>query len=885
MLSREFTRGAGFVCLRCRLQLAAALKRPPFAAVAFSLPPTARRSIGTHDSPSLADEAGNQDGGGEFPAPEPDAGRENNDTVEPGAGSAASPSSSAAPPPPPRRPWSRPRTFMSRGHIVLPKRESLGVAMLGKPGSAIVLRERRPVKKKPGLAELVKSGAADVLETHVEPASLLASNDPSPDWEDVLLNIHELRPKDERILTDKAFAQLRDTLVRSFTNPQLNRYIREYETIRQMDQEGPREPAAEKLPPWVLGHQPWAPMPEDEVDGALPHLAAFITKDMAPKTRLAVRLMRDCWDLYNQSVLDKDGYVCLRLRDVEFTLLTRGNRRWLEGTQRDILAQIKEVRLIRGSQLVSVVAPKHAADAIVERIHGVLSGTRTSEFESGLVPPECLDPRILEEVGSVTNTVTRLDPSGKKVIVTWIHASHRSEDYENACETVLRFLRLAYGPKPRASSALAVVPEDLAHQGRYLLNFTPGRKLPWHERSVRWERWTAAVPSWNASSRLALGSIPADILPFGLKESDTVKDSGPAPESSSPGWSTEPRTDTSVVFGHVVFSRQSSAATSASQSPEAAAWLDTSLPRTFIPVLPPLGSLNMPNNLMETGLWHTTTVIRFSPAPDVPADLAASAPDLELLIEADHVEVKSLLSLRAVRESFTCDVLFPAAPVDARLVQRRYFSLPGPSIGQHVPPVVDFLAKSDLRPWTGKLRTPGALPAVPLPRRLLAQEDGTSSSTSSSSSSSSSSGSNEGDDDGDVVRIDYALASVQIERTVAAEHAGLRLRYTSVQAGQRGGDRAEIALDAVRVAAPPRPGPGDADAVATVNDYEEDELLGAPGPRSRYVWHSKTLAADADADAADALARPLPVQLDEFLRVASDIVEGKGRLKWHAKRS
>lgn len=61
------------------------------------------------------------------------------------------------------------------------------------------------------------------------------------------------------------------------------------------------------------------------------------------------------------------------------------------------------------------MAPKSAAEAIVDRIHGVLSKARTSEFETHFVSPEPLEPGVLEEVGRLTNTVTRLDSSGKKV--------------------------------------------------------------------------------------------------------------------------------------------------------------------------------------------------------------------------------------------------------------------------------------------------------------------------------------------------------------------------------------------------------------------------------------------------------------------------------------
>lgn len=193
--------------------------------------------------------------------------------------------------------------------------------MLGKPGSAIVLREKRPRKKRPLPPEL--KSESDSPGTHVDPASLLADKDAAVNSEDILLNIHELRPKDERILSDKAFTQLRDNLVNGFTNAQLTRYVREYEEIKQLDLEETHEHPVEEFPPWVLEHQPWAPILEDGLEGVDPRLAGYITKGMTPKVRLAVRLMRNCWNLCNQSVLDKDGYLCLRLRDVEFSLLTR----------------------------------------------------------------------------------------------------------------------------------------------------------------------------------------------------------------------------------------------------------------------------------------------------------------------------------------------------------------------------------------------------------------------------------------------------------------------------------------------------------------------------------------------------------------------------------
>jgi hypothetical protein len=65
--------------------------------------------------------------------------------------------------------------------------------------------------------------------------------------------------------------------------------------------------------------------------------------------------------------------------------------------------------------LLSITAPKHTAESILDRVYGVLSNARTSEFAVDLVSPEPLEPSVLEELGRMTNTVTRLDPSGKKV--------------------------------------------------------------------------------------------------------------------------------------------------------------------------------------------------------------------------------------------------------------------------------------------------------------------------------------------------------------------------------------------------------------------------------------------------------------------------------------
>lgn len=455
-----------------------------------------------------------------------------------------------------------------------------------------------------------------------------------------------------------------------------------------------------------------------------------------------------------------------------------------------------------------------------------------------------------------------------KVVVTWIHVPERDDNFENSGETVLRFLRDAYGPKTRTSSALEIVPSDLAQGGRYLTALNCSQKLPWQERHRNWERWTTALPQPNSHSEARQIAIRRDLLPFAIGSEKPAQ----MPEDSTdatPGWSLARRTDTRVIFGHVVFARPKMPA-AAAQPAEPPSALDRALPRTFVPVLPALSSLDFTKNLYEEGLWHTHIIIRFVPSPDIPAELAASAPNLELAIEADHREIKRLVHLRAVTDTFAGDVLFPAGPVDARFLQRRYYTLLGRSIEHHAPAMHTFLAKSDLRPWDGKLNTPPCLFGLRLPRWLL--------------SSPAPAPTTVGEAD-EPVEVNYNLASIEVQRTVVTEYEGLKLRYINIQGGQRGGERSEISLDAVRV-------------------EENDETLSGPGKdakreedgtlpvrfadeidsRSRGQFVSHVMAGQRN-EADEPAVPPKPVEVAEFLRIASSIAQEEGHLKWHAGRS
>jgi hypothetical protein len=457
--------------------------------------------------------------------------------------------------------------------------------------------------------------------------------------------------------------------------------------------------------------------------------------------------------------------------------------------------------------------------------------------------------------------------------------SQRDEELENAGEVVFRFLRDAYGLKAGMSTALRVVPDDLVHEGRYLPVLSSAQKLPWQERFATWERWTAAI-SQNKKATQALAEealIPADIFPFTILAIEDVESS----VDGTPGWSSQLYTHTSAVFGHVVFARQNQRPSFLGPAAESTSQLDTSLRRTFVPAIPALGCLNLPSNLRETGLWHATILIRFSPSPDISPDLIASAPTLELRVEADHKEIKGLTSLRAIKDTFAGDMLFPAAPVDSRLIQQRYFTLPGASIERHVPSIIDFLSKSDLRPQEGKFKTPPVLPGVRLPRRLLSSYPRIMHYATPAPPTPK-------EDSQDPVEIPYNLDAIEVHRTVTAEYEGLKLRYTSIQGGQRGGERSELSLDAVRV--DPQDVESAAAALEAEQQGEQEKDSGPPALDKYAIVDEETFRAELVNDTNKApKQRPSipakPASLQDFIRVASGIVNERGAFRWHAKRS
>ncbi|KAK0669563.1 rmp1 protein [Cercophora samala] len=681
-----------------------------------------------------------------------------------------------------------PKSWKSKGQHVEAERENLGLDMLGKPAAAIVLRKKplKRLKRSTMEGEDLEPG-----QTSAVLRRLLEGGTDSLTTEQILLNIHELQPVDDRVLSEEEFSTLKDTLMRGFTVPQLSAYIETWNSARQF--KDPAEKTTTATPAWILETRPWVPAIENpplDMDGKL---LGYIAQGAPRKEKLVMQLMRLCWDLSCSNVQEEQGHLDVKLRKAEFDLLTLGGQRWLKDIARTLLKDGTQIEMFPKSQYLSIRAPKSTADLILDRINEVLSRAKTVQFSASFITPEPLEiePAVLAQIETMTSSIVRRSPSGDKFLVTWIQLPARDTVIENTGEQVLRLLSYAYRADPRASQSLVETPEA-SSKARFVPEVDCGPKLPWHERNKPWARWTAATnkvlanstptpndddvshanstppPHTTTGMSSTENPIPTSIIAHPIEFKDRTKILPVNKADYSPDWSLHPKTDTTAVFGHVLFSSVSPATTTP-PTPD--------LPRTFAPVLPCVRFLSLESNLKNPGLWHMITVLKFIPAPDIDPSLISSAPNLEVRIESDHREIKEIKELRAVVNSHDADLPLPESPADVRLHQTKYYDLPGIGIQKYAEPMFEFLKDSILKPWEGKLATPANLDGLRLPRRLLAGREG-----------------EEGE-----VEVDYMFAGLEIHRMIMSEWGGFRMRYMNVSGGFRRGVRSEVALDAVPV--------------------------------------------------------------------------------------
>ena len=493
---------------------------------------------------------------------------------------------------------------------------------------------------------------------------------------------------------------------------------------------------------------------------------------------------------------------------------------------------LSPLEIIPSESTIRIVAPKTVAETVLAEINGTLENVQSKTIDTRPISSSPLDPALLAEVARLTNSLIVPLKSRHDLRVTWINLDTRQPDLEDLSDRVFRLL-LTSQQQYSTPSKLLVYPQN-DRSARFVVEYGKKEKLSWSDRLSSWARLSAPIEAWDKpgprknaakptptwgktlsedqflnefdkprddvplsteiadSKEPTFSKVSAPILPFLKIQVDPPRESSPEEAEAVPTstntaylWSPE-TTTTSAVFGHVLHKQSPRLRQTIFKAP-----IDNDAYRVLSPVMPPLFQFNPPGWIRPSYLDSTITM-RFLPT-SLRGNKAATmqAPPLELAVTVREPRVgesyvSQIKHVRAVLGTKVTDVCLPNQAVDFRLTQTVTSELLGHAMkhGAGMTPLQEFLTKSHLEPQNGKLETPPHLSGLGLPRRFL-------------SGSQHKDGETAVDTSGDeLVDVEYIFAGLEVRHNAETNWDGWKLLYTSIEAGQGGGQRAELSLEA-----------------------------------------------------------------------------------------
>ncbi|KAI0020613.1 mitochondrial inner-membrane-bound regulator-domain-containing protein [Xylariomycetidae sp. FL0641] len=445
---------------------------------------------------------------------------------------------------------------------------SLGTDMLGKPASAIIMKDRGLVEKRdrpsdPDVPELVSehdySDIEALLDSERQPATL----------EESRANIHELKPDGESILSERDFRKLQATLVDSFLSPQLQNYLdcslreqrkreqekeaadeegeeageaeeeeieegegelegeegRSLRESQEADNANPASTAVASPEPefsWISSMSPWVPMGYDDATAVTApsdahiSLQGYIDDLAASKEKLAVRILRECWGLSITELSSGLGETRIKLTKSAFALLMmRGTQRFVNMTVKKRLDPGEKIESFPDQNALRLVTKKHKVELLIRDFDTTLSKVATKTVPLGFISDGPIDDAALEEASRITNTYLEKSTNQKRLHVKWIEVRQPGHQVglEDLRHVVFRLLRTAFGSQ-RATTSLATNHADRQLLGRLVPNVSNQEALSWRDKLIQWGRFVLPLPAEEESSPATSAPLPQLPLPY-----------------------------------------------------------------------------------------------------------------------------------------------------------------------------------------------------------------------------------------------------------------------------------------------------------------------------------------------------------------------------------
>ncbi|ETS84925.1 hypothetical protein PFICI_02950 [Pestalotiopsis fici W106-1] len=744
------------------------------------------------------------------------------------------------------------KKVLSGRKILTETSASLGSDMLGKPAYAIVMKDTGKYRAKKRPVGLKKSAQKDEMKD----IEALLDNRRIPATEaEVRQNIDELRPPNsELILRQKNFLKLQTNLEEGFLKEQLQQYILSFQSDPSVEPTTTSSVATQKSEetklkdqyPWISNAVPW--MPVDPYGGvAVLHdhssrlLHAYLPPDAGPKTRAAVRIMRECWGLQMEEVANGLGEARIRLQTKHFIPLMRSSQKLLRSITETYLEEGEALETLVPTNEIRIRAPRYKYETLLFEIDALIGKLQSHTFPISHVTsdPTTVTEELLELVGKVTNTHVRLTDTRNRLQVTWIQLSTQYKpEVETLSHVVFRFLRNALYPDSATRTLHTTNAEIALAAGgtRLIADHSHKEKWAWKDRLSSWARLASPISAPNPEIKRMETTSTEPVLPnfsipieqfdytrsrslevtaetLNLSSSESPTAEGVAIQESSRfpyqpvRWSDQPKTTTVGKFGHALTMYDKKADSTGTFSNQPGLGDLAARPYNFSPVVPhPLTMADLslsPANENDFIPTASTIVVRFFHNHESAfRALPLVAPPLELRLSLSEPsdtrkdpEITGVHSLRVVSSTHHDDVLFPASPVDLRITQTRSVSLQGsPGALQDWQPIADFLARSHLDFGAGKLEM-AKQQRFQIPLRLFHKAAASNTNTNNKEHGQR----QEEEASPESLRSTlYEFAGLELHRSVSVpypEDERFKLVYTSIEAGQGGGRRAELSLE------------------------------------------------------------------------------------------
>ncbi|RSL38337.1 hypothetical protein CEP53_014949 [Fusarium sp. AF-6] len=650
--------------------------------------------------------------------------------------------------------------------------ESLGVSALGVPADAIIINNPNQIRRSKKAPTIVRSQP-------VQPPSEFDWKRLTPQEtgeelgdEAIFRNIDELRP-DTRFLRDSEIEKLTDDLRKGFTTDQLREYVRFRKTVVA--------PEDALNYHWIVEHLIWTPLKE-------------ITLRGQDKTACVKKIIHDKWKIQNQKHADDLGRVMIQIKPDFFLFLTFESDRMVKELREDFLVSEEEtITIDRKTKRVNIVAKKATAYGVIAHLDQIFQKRVFRDIpirQHVALIPSSAELELLSQITKTTLKVLK----NKELRVSWLPGPG-----ENAAKSKTEDLgdvvfRLLLGhPKPGHTVHLECLPRPQTKgipQGHFLNIRRQLKTLSWREKLQEWQRVIAPINKSDEESPTSLDLVDSASLPEYSPDEHNY------------------RNITTATFGYILHNKLQVGKLQSvetkkklAQSPDVDSTKGLIIPlrtddlthddpvqakkpipgevlshkrRAFSPLVPHPASFSALKPENSKSLTQSTTIIlnlavhgdrstvnKLGPAIQVRLPVDAEADLVNFSIPKDAAAY-------CVIPWFRNELLLPGESVDVRIQHERILPL-----DLHQSGVKKFLNMSEFNLLQGHLRTPSQA-TLKLPPKYI----------------------NPIKPAPKPKEYTYTFRGLEIHQAVEMPWRDHTLRYSSIEAGQHGGQRQELTLQA-----------------------------------------------------------------------------------------